>query len=256
MENNPYSAPESDVNIESSVGTVHPPRRVPTGNGIQWISDGFKLFTQDPGNWIIICIVGFVIMMAFSFMGDLINTVWSLTTAIWTGGLMMGCRAQDEGRSLSINHLFAGFVTRPVPLFLSSLIVFVLSFAIIMMVGAAVAILFTVNIDLDNPLQWFEPETRLYVILAFLIITALTLPIIAMAWFAPPLIVLDDIAFTQAFAMSFKACFKNFLPFLVYSIVLLLIFIVAVLPIGLGLLVAMPIFYGSLYAAYKDIFIE
>ena len=55
--------------------------------------------------------------------------------------------------------------------------------------------------------------------------------------------------------MSFFACLKNFLPFLLYGVAFVVIFIIASLPFGLGLLVAMPLLYASTYAAYRDIFL-
>ena len=58
-----------------------------------------------------------------------------------------------------------------------------------------------------------------------------------------------------AIRMSFSACLKNVMPFLIYGLVFLFIFIIAVLPFGMGLLVAFPLMYASTYAAYRDIFL-
>ena len=58
-----------------------------------------------------------------------------------------------------------------------------------------------------------------------------------------------------AIRMSFTACLKNVMPFLIYGLVFLFIFIIAVLPFGMGLLVAFPLMYASTYAAYRDIFL-
>jgi len=55
---------------------------------------------------------------------------------------------------------------------------------------------------------------------------------------------------------SFGACLRNFIPFLLYGIVMLVLFLVAVIPIGLGLLVMIPLSLTSTYAAYRGIFTE
>ncbi|HEX7465582.1 MAG TPA: hypothetical protein VF309_03000, partial [Usitatibacter sp.] len=47
---------------------------------------------------------------------------------------------------------------------------------------------------------------------------------------------------------------RNFIPFLLYGIVMLVLCVAAVIPIGLGLLVWIPLSVTSTYAAYRDIF--
>lgn len=255
METNPYSAPDSNVSMESPVGTLHPPRVVPAGNGTQWISDGFKHFSQDIGTWILICIIGFAIMMVVSFI-PVISQLAQLTAAVWTGGLMLGCFAQDRGESLTINHLFAGFSNKFGPLLAVSVIVVLLSVAALIVAGLFVALSLGLSAVFENPEQLFSAGSAITVLLGVLILLALLMPIIALGWFAPPLIVLNDVPVFQAMGMSFQACFKNFVPFLLYGLILLVLFLVAAIPLGLGLLVVMPMFYGSLYRSYKDIFIS
>jgi uncharacterized membrane protein len=53
---------------------------------------------------------------------------------------------------------------------------------------------------------------------------------------------------------SFFGCLKNVVPFLVYSIVFVVLGIVASIPLGLGWLVLGPITIASVYTAYRDIF--
>ena len=55
---------------------------------------------------------------------------------------------------------------------------------------------------------------------------------------------------------SFYGCLKNAMPFLLYSVVGLLLFIVALIPLGLGLLVFGPVIWGTMYVGYRDIFVR
>jgi uncharacterized membrane protein len=57
-----------------------------------------------------------------------------------------------------------------------------------------------------------------------------------------------------ALKASFFACLRNWLPFLIYSLVLLFLGMVAAIPFGLGFLVLIPVLAGSVYTAYRDIF--
>jgi uncharacterized membrane protein len=58
----------------------------------------------------------------------------------------------------------------------------------------------------------------------------------------------------QALAQSFRACLRNIVPFLLYGVLLTIIFLIAAIPLGLGLLVAVPVLIASVYTAYRDIF--
>jgi uncharacterized membrane protein len=73
-------------------------------------------------------------------------------------------------------------------------------------------------------------------------------------WFAPALVVLRGMAPIEAIKESFLGCLKNVLPFLVYSIVLMVLGIVAAIPLGLGWLVLGPTLIASVYVSYRDIY--
>jgi uncharacterized membrane protein len=75
-------------------------------------------------------------------------------------------------------------------------------------------------------------------------------------WFAPALVMLHDMPPIEAMKASFFACFRNFVPFLVYSLVMGFTLFIAILPFGLGLLVWVPVAIASTYAAYRQIFTE
>jgi len=55
---------------------------------------------------------------------------------------------------------------------------------------------------------------------------------------------------------SFQGCLRNMLPFLIYGILGFLLAIVAVIPLGLGLLVLGPVMWGTMYVGYRDIFVR
>ena len=55
---------------------------------------------------------------------------------------------------------------------------------------------------------------------------------------------------------SFFGSFRNFVPFLVYGIIMTVLAIIAAIPFGLGMLVWVPLAITSTYAAYRAIFTE
>ena len=80
-------------------------------------------------------------------------------------------------------------------------------------------------------------------------------PLMMATWFAPALILFGGARPMTALGVSLKAVLRNWAPMLVNSLALgLLLFVSALVPFLLGLLVAMPILFGSLYASYQAIF--
>jgi uncharacterized membrane protein len=68
------------------------------------------------------------------------------------------------------------------------------------------------------------------------------------------LIGLHSLTAVEAMKLSFVACLKNMLPFLVYGLIFTVILVVAIIPFGLGLIVAIPVMMTSLYTSYVDVF--
>jgi uncharacterized membrane protein len=83
-------------------------------------------------------------------------------------------------------------------------------------------------------------------------------------WFAPLLVVFGGLAPLPAMKLSFTACFKNTLPFLVYSAAVLALWLAISLPAAFGavgavlavtlLVASIPVLFCSIYASYKDLF--
>lgn len=225
-------------------------RTVPSGNGLQWITDGFNLFKKNIGIWIalfVILFLGSLILMIIPIVGPLAITV---INPILLGGLMLGCKALDEGQELQISHLFAGFQKNTVQLFLIGvfyLAAIIIVFGIVL-VAAGGAVFASMSGQAD------PTAAGVTVLIGLLIGLALYVPILMALWFAPALVALDDMDALPALKQSFFACLKNIVPFLVYGIIALVIGLIAIIPLGLGLLVAIPVMMASMYTSYRDIF--
>jgi uncharacterized membrane protein len=89
-----------------------------------------------------------------------------------------------------------------------------------------------------------------------LVALALTIPLMAAFWFAPALVIMHGLGPVQAMKESFVGCMRNWIPFLVWSVVMTIFAIVAALPVLLGYLVWIPLAIASTYAAYRDIYPE
>ena len=93
------------------------------------------------------------------------------------------------------------------------------------------------------------------VMLAGLLVMVLSVPIIMATWFAPALVFFHDMQPLDAMKASFAAGAKNFLPMAIFGIFLVVALFFAMLPVGMGLLLLLPVASGAVFASYRDIFV-
>ncbi len=233
-------------------------RTVDAGDGWRWIVDGWDLFRRQPGMWILLVVL-FVLVVAVLGAFPIVGGAAAVLVApVLSGGLMIACKAVDEGGSLQIEQLFAGFRHRTQPLVMVGvfhLVAFSLIILLLMIfVGANVGVGAVMGGMVGYPGMGAITAGLASMLLAALIGVALAMPVYAAIWFAPALIVLHDVDALAALKASFFAMVKNIPATLWYSVILVGLAIAAGIPFGLGYLVLAPVVVASIYTAYRDIF--
>jgi len=243
---------------DAGLKLVLPGRGTPAGAGWDWVARGWSLFVAAPLMWILSVVLVFVIAIVVSLLPIIGSLIFQLLQAVFAGGFVVACRSLERGGEFEFEHLFAGFSKRFAPLLIVGLI-FLLGWLAIVLVFFAFA-----GLSLLGALMSGDPSafgaalagSALAMMLGVLIMLALMLPLVAAYWFAPALVMMHDMAPVAAMKASFFACFRNFVPFLLYGLVMLIAGIIAVIPFGLGMLVWMPVAIASTYVAYRQIFTE
>ena len=92
------------------------------------------------------------------------------------------------------------------------------------------------------------------VMLAGLLVMVLSVPIIMATWYAPALVFFHDMKPIDAMKASFAAGARNWLAMCIFGVFLVVALFFAMLPVGMGLLLLLPVFSGAVYASYRDIF--
>jgi uncharacterized membrane protein len=226
-------------------------RTVPTGNGWLWIVQGWNLFTRAPGLWIGMMVVLILVQGVLGLI-PLVGIVVSLLLPVFMAGLVIASRSLDQGGNARFGQLFAGFKHR----FGSLLLVGVISLALAIVI-TLIGLLAAGAGDLFWNRAAVGPEVfATKMLLGVLVVLALMLPLVMATWFAAALIAFHEMSAVEAMKSSFVACLKNFLPFLVYGLILLIPSFIATLPLGLGWLVLGPVVAASIYTAYRDIYFE
>ena len=233
-------------------------RRVPTGNGWNWIAAAWSIFRRAAGIWIgmilLLCVIYSVLTLCavygvFPFVAVVAMT---LLYPIFAAGLVITSRTIDQGGDPKFKQLFAGFRHRVGALLTVGAVYLVANLVI------TAAVFGLLGVDLSGVGPQAAPELLMMQLakltIAVLLVLALLLPFVMAIWFAPALIAFQELGPLQAMKQSFLGCLKNVLPFLLYGVILLVAGAVASVPALLGWLVLGPVTAASLYTAYRDIY--
>lgn len=227
------------------------------GRGYAWIAGAWPYFTGNPLGWIGAMIVFFLISMVVGII-PLGGIVLNIFYPVVVGGFMLGCVAHKEGGSFEFQHMFAGF-KEPYFKRLAMLGVFytVLTFAAIILLGV-LAFVMLGGFEFFQVIEQAQIEdVSAYatdIMLLTLIAATLFTPCVMAIWFAPTIIISSEETALSAMLLSFNACLKNILPFVLYGIVVFILAIIASIPLMLGYLVLLPVLSASVYVSFLDCF--
>ena len=232
------------------------PRKVAASEGFQWVATGFRLYRKTPLLLSAAFAMLFGVVMALGLIPMVGGALSELASPLMGAGVLAAYRALDDGNELELPNFLAGVQGPAIPL---------------MAVGA-VQLLGTLLIGKIMLGMGFDPQAVITAaqsqkdpaeMQAILnqampaVLTGLVLftPLIMATWFAPALILFGGARPATALGVSFKAVARNWAAMMMNGIALgLLLFLAALVPMLLGLLVAMPVLFGSLYASYQAIF--
>ena len=252
------ATPATDEALDQGLELVVPGRREAVGDSWTWVAEGWKLFARSPLMWIVAIIIVFVLAVVIGIVPFVGSLAFQLLQPVLAGGFVAACRSLETGGEFELEHLFAGFSKRFGPLaivgllLLAGWIVIMLVFAVV--VGFSFLGAFMTG-DPDAVLTAVS-ESMLTIVLGVLLMLGLMVPLLAAYWFAPALVMIHDMPPVAAMKASFFACLRNFVPFIVYGLIMLAAFVVALIPFGLGMLVWIPLAITSTYVAYRRIFTD
>ena len=237
---------------------VTPPRSTPAGAGVDWIAQGWKLFTRAPLMWVVSILVMFVIAIVTSIIPIIGPLAFQLVQPVFGAGYMVACRTLETGGDFELEQLFAGFRRNFGNLVVVGLIFFAGGMVLLLVfaVFAGFGLLMAFATGDVNDVYPAIMASGISILFGTLVMLLLLIPLVMAYWFAPALVMMHDMAPVAAMKESFRGCMRNIVPFLVYGIVMTLLAIVALIPLGLGMLVWIPVAVASTYAAYRQIYTE
>lgn len=233
---------------------------VSAGRGMSWIGEGWDLFKLAPGYWILVLLI----FLGVQIVLGLIPFIGSLASVLLGPSFIVGILAFSQGLAVegkpNIDRLFVGFKEKLGTLIIVALLYFAMLMAAIMVVAFAVIALIgtAVFTDASGPAHGLEMLISsggvLKVLLGLLLMMSLMMLVAAAYYYAPGLVYFANLSAVDAMKQSFAACLRNWLPFLLYGLVAIVIMFLGVLPFGLGLLVVLPVLFASYYTSFRDLF--
>ncbi len=227
-------------------------REVDAGACFDWLQQGWLLFLVNPGIWIGCTVLLLVILMAISIVPFFGQIAAHLLVPLFGAGMFQVCRQLANGDEAQISDLFIGFRRSAGPLVMVGVLyaasVFGLAFLAFLLIGGGV---------LGGAITGSVAGVSIAfggVMLAGLLVMVLSVPVIMATWFAPVLVLFHDMKPAAAMHASFAAGARNWVAMVIFGIFLVVALFFAMLPLGLGLLLLLPIFSGAVYASYRDIF--
>lgn len=229
-------------------------REVDPGACFDWLQQGWATFIANPGIWIGATVLLLVIVMAISIVPIFGQIAAHLLIPVFGAGMFRICRrVAAESEEPEIGDLFAGFKHNAGPLVMVGVFfalgVFGIAFLAFMLISGGL-----LGGVVTGKVAGFGIAFG-GVMLAGLLVLVLSIPVIMAAWFAPALVFFHDMKPLDAMKASFAAGAKNWLPMVIFGVLLLVALFFAMLPVFMGLLLLVPVFSGAVYASYRDIFV-
>jgi hypothetical protein len=244
-------------------------QKVPANHGLNWFTDGYRLFAKSPLLLTLLIFGYFFILMASAVLpvvGPLAALVLVPTFSV---GLMVACRTLDVGQGVEWRQLFAGFHSN-FPALLRLGFVYLCSMAAILMVSS----LLDGGMLMKMTLFGILPATDIYqdeeLAQARALTLVLSVPMVMGFWFAPVLAAWHRLPAMKSLFFSYFACARNLSALLLFTLVLTgAVLALSVLYRLLDVIVgdklaeamSLPVFLmliavlcASVYASYRDIF--
>lgn len=253
--NNPYAPPAAaveDVAVgRSDNGFIPNGRVLPASRGSAWIGMGWRQFSSAPLVWVGMCVVFLLIWIVISLI-PIVNIISSLAMPMFVAGFMITAENQYQRGVVDFNDLFAGFKHHMSPLIVLGALSLVLTFVCMIpfVIGAVVIGIFAATLHLS-----IAAIVTLGVF-GVAVVVLLSFSLYAAIWFAPALVVLQNIRPVEAMKMSFIACMRNWASYTIFGLLSILLMLLAMLPFLLGMFIFMPVMYLAMYFSYRDIFIQ
>ena len=219
-------------------------RSVGADRALHWYREAMRLWRRGPGTYAVLALAvlgGEIVLTLIPVVGSLVA---QLVLPLVACGLLYASLAADRGDRPRLSHLVAVFGAPPQAMFA------VIASGLVVFAGEAVVAYAIGGTNMLEPLARdasIAPSTVLAIYVAGI---AVSLPVT----FVPFAVLFDGSSIAEAFAESWQGFARNPAPMLLYGVLSLALLVLGWATYGIGLVLALPWWAASSYAAWKDVF--
>jgi hypothetical protein len=220
------------------------PRIVPWQHALAWYEDAMRLFKRGPWTWAALAVITMLTELTLRVVPGIGPSLSEIVVPLVACGLIFAAAAVDRGTAPSLGHLALTFrapVAAQAAVVVSALVTFA---------AEALAAWWIADANLLD-VAGMPTDIRLPALIGIYAIGFLaSLPVM----FVPLHVLLENVPPGAAFAASWQAFLLNTWPLIAYAAASLVLLAFGLATLGLGLVIALPLWFASSYAAWKDIF--
>jgi hypothetical protein len=235
--------PPEAVPPQSSVAHLLP-RAVPAAHALLWYEDALRMFKRAPGTWIALALITVAtefLLRSIPVGGAMLS---ELITPVIACGLVYAAAATDRGEAPSLRFAVAALRIS------AGALTAVIACSVIPSLLQALAAWWLTGVNMFGADTSFAELTPVTLTGIYAIGILVALPFT----FVPFHVLLERVPPGSAFVASWKAFAGNTLPLLAYAAASLVLLAFCMLTMGLGLMLALPLWAASGYAAWKEVF--
>jgi uncharacterized membrane protein len=220
------------------------PRVVPWGHAFAWYEEAMRLFKSAPLPFAGLAVVAIAAELLLHLASGATALAAEIVVPLVACGLVYASAAADRREQPSIALAARAFRAGP------AAIAAVIAASLITFAAQAFAAWWIADANLLAPVETVAALSAPAVLGVYATGILASLPFT----FVPLHVLLERVPPGPAFRASFTAFAQNTLPLLVYAAASLALLGFGLLTAGLGLVVALPLWAASSYAAWKDVF--
>lgn len=224
-----------------------------------WYKKSWTLFLKNPIFFVLQFLVFYSLQFGVQILGPVSSFASNIIWCVLSVGFYYFCEKLESGQTVTFGDFFKPLEGKLKPLII--LAVYLTSFLLIYIAAAVIMAIIIGGVGIINlfsyPLGIVEYFLANILVGIFILTMVILVPlaILMMASiFSPLLVYYENFKPMDAMKKSLHACVQNSMALLVHGIIFCGLAILALIPLGLGYFVLVPIVHITLYYAYKDIF--
>jgi len=219
-------------------------RTVPWRHALAWYEDAMRLIKRAPVTWGALALVTLACEIGLEAIPDFGPMLGKIVVPLVACGMLYAAAATDRGAAPSLRHAFSAFAA-PAPAIAAVITAGLVTFA-----AEALAAWWIAAINLLGAGSASSALTLPQVGGIYAIGILASLPLT----FVPFHVLFEHVPARTAFAASWNAFVRNTVPLLVYAAASLVLLGFGLATMGIGLVIVLPLWAASSYAAWKDVF--